>query len=508
MIRIAYQLLSKTVIWIAPFIFILGSMVFALPDGDLHKRTLSNSDFYSRLSEELRASEIEVSNGQIGFGTILYGTILKDIATSGWLKNFAEQNIDNFTQWLDGDVDEWVLYIPIQDVQLSASRQIDQEIVALQEEYGDQLQTCSAGQAETLRVERFSLNNEFCIPESVQNGEQTLTEFLQISDQDVETGEFLDNLVRNNPLSSTGESFRLDDFEYYTLPREQFFDQINILRDGFLLLQGVYVYVLLGLIALFATLLIVAKIAGRSVGTELRRFLFYTSLGIFTLSAIVILFLGGTVYFTSIIQNFLLPGFATNAIVTMISFEAVKFGFNLVSYAFWIGVVMITVNFFLQYADNTGLFSDTADKNKSIEKFQQNQSSNPGGVNTFDSQFRDSLKPAQAPASTQPSPDSSTAQFSQSSAFSQQTPFGKVDNHNPALDPTTFQAGQQSFDTTTKPVTGVTPTNGSVSFNTGVNDTNFQNGYQTPPSVPPASQTPDNSQNQPQPGGGGRMPGF
>jgi hypothetical protein len=481
MLKIAYQVLSKTVIWIAPFIIVLSSIIFTLPDGQMHKRTLANSNFYDQLSEELQNSEIQIENGQIGFGTILYGTVLKDLATSGWLKNFSETNIDNFTNWLSGDVEAWVLYVPVQDVELSAASQIDQQVASLEEQYGDNLPVCSEGQAETLRVERFSLNNEFCIPETVKNGEESLTEFLGITEEDTKTGEFLEKLVRNNPLNNTSSNFKLDDFEYYTLPRQQFFDNLNLLRDGFLFVRSYLVYILIFVAAAFAALLIISKLVGKKASTEFRRFLFYTSIGIFTLSAAIILFLGGTIYFTSIVQNFLLPGFTTSTIITLIAFEAVKFGFNIVSYAFWAGVIMITLNFFLQYADSTGLFSDTDEKNQNIQKFKQTRPEPSVPVTTFDSQFKNSVNGSQ---------DITSQSFNQEPDFGSQA--------NPAFDQT-YNA--QDFSSNPQTPNQVQASPGAVNYNSG--DNGFQNGYQTPPPVQNFS-NPNNNQGQ----GSGPMRGL
>jgi hypothetical protein len=474
------RLISRLLIWVAPVLLILISIFINLPNNQLHKETLAKSDFYNKLSSQLQQSEVKAQDGQVSFGSVLYASVLRDVASPGWLQNLFEQNIDNTTKWLKGENDELVLYLPSKDIELAASKQLDNKVKELSENSAIDIETCTQGQIDTIEREGFALNSQVCLPESVKNGEQTLTEFLDINEQAVETGEFFSSLIRNSPFNTFTNNYKPGELPRYS---DGLIGLLNQARDLFISGQKAIPFVLMGLIMAFALQLVLARFANRKVLSELRKTLFYTSLGIFSLSGAVILTIGGSVYFTSYLQELFLPGIQVNELTQVVSFEAVKFAFNLISYAFWLAVGMITANFILQYGEVSGFFANTEEKNQLLKKFEKEK---PAVIPTptFDAAFKNSLnqqpnhapQPQPAPQPIQqPNPVYNNSIPTNSPTFQSpdSNPVFNVQNSN-----NEFKEGPK-YSSTVITSEGVTKVD-SINYN---KPQGFQGGFQRPPSA-------------------------
>ncbi len=471
------RLISRLLIWVAPVLLVLVSIFINLPNSQLHKETLSNSDFYNKLSSQLQQAEVKDQEGQVSFGSILYASVLQDVASPGWLRNLFEQNIDNTTDWLDGENSELVLYLPSKDIELAASRQLDNQVQEINNNSEINIETCTQGQIDTIQREGFALNSEVCLPESVKNGEQSLTEFLEINDQAVETGEFFSNLIRNSPFNAFSNSYKPTELPRYS---DGLIGLLNQARDLFISVKQAIPFVLIGLIIALVLQLLMARFANRKVLSELRRTLFYTSLGIFSLSAAVILTIGGSVYFTSYLQELFLPGLQVNQLTQIISFEAVKFAFNIVSYAFWLAVGMITLNFVLQYCEVSGFFVNADEKNQLLKKFE-NEKPKQIPTPTFDAEFKNTLnQQTVTPPQPQPNPVFNNSVSGNSPTFenSDSNPIFNTQNTN-----SEFNEGPK-YNSTVISSNGVTKVD-SISFN---KPQSFQGGFQVPPSAKDAGQ--------------------
>lgn len=373
--------------WITPIILILISIFINLPNADLHKRTLRNSGFYSELSSEIRNKELSPQDINRGFGSILFSAVLSDLATPGWLQNFFEENIDLISDWLtDQDQDsDLVLFIPSQEVELAVTNRINQTTAGVAEQFSEQIPTCSNDQVAKIRREGFALEEGFCLPQRVKEGEQELLEFLQVSQEDIDRGRVLDKIVNNNILNNFNENFRAEQILSLSPVQRRFLDFMNQIRSLFLWLRNLFLPLLILILLLLVGNLLLAKFWDhKKISHELRRYFYTVAIGTLSTSILIILAMGGFVYLNGWIQSILIPGLNSSRITNLLALEGVKFAFNLVSFAVWLALGMITFNLLFKLLEITGVLSDVQKKNQKLQMATSSIYKNP----TLDGEFQ------------------------------------------------------------------------------------------------------------------------
>lgn len=383
-----HYLISRFATWIVPVILVIFSLSINLTNASLHKNTLKNSDFYNKLSNQLQTSELKTEDIQKGFSSIIISSVIKDLASPGWLQNLFEKNIDGTSKWLSGETDDLGVYVPSKEIETSVSKSLDSKVNEVKEKFGGDITTCNTEQSQSIKRQGFSLSNQFCLPQEVKSGNQSLTEFIGLSDKDTQNSEFLDKLITGNNLNPFSDTINAKELPSTNPIKSTFFDGLNRVRGGFIFLTGIRFY-LIGLVAvLFALSLILARFADRNVLKDAKRFLWRSATGTIVLVALIILTLGGSIYLTSFAQNLLLPGIATDQLVNLITFEVIKFIFNVFSLA-----VFIAIGFFALFGgiillEKVGILNKFSKTNKKIQESSKPEiKSNP----TFDGQFQNVL---------------------------------------------------------------------------------------------------------------------
>jgi len=368
------------------------SVTLNLPNASLHKQTLKSSDFYNKLSTELQASKLNKDSIKDGFGSLVLISIFTDLASPGWLQNLFERNIDDVTSWLNGDSPELKLYIPTKEVELAVSNKIDSQTKDLSDKLGSDITTCTKEQADTIKRQGFDVNKDFCLPESVKSGQQTLTQFMGLTGSNVENNNFLNKLLSDNSLNPSKNNFNVNDLNFIKNKDNGTLKILNQVRDGFIFTKKI-APVLLG-ISLFLILaeIFLSTIIKKRFVSQLRRFSFNTSTGTLSLAATIVIIFGLFSYFTSYIQNLFLPGIGTGQLTTLISLEIVKLTFNLVSTAVWISLGLLGFSLILWALEKTGIFDRSASKNKNLSQKQPSpQPTSPNTVSesstTMDEEF-------------------------------------------------------------------------------------------------------------------------
>jgi hypothetical protein len=389
--KLISKLLSNFSIWLIPIVLVIASLGLNLGNAEMHKNSLKSNDFYTKLSNELKSSEVNEENVKLGFSSIIISTLAEDLITPGWLQNLSENNIDEVTGWLNGDEQGLVFYLPNKEIEDAVAKSLDAKTKEATENLSDEIPTCTVDAGEALKREGISLDANFCLPESVKNGEQSLSEFIGISGEDANDSEFLNKLIRNNPLTPLNDRIKATDLPENNRLRNIFVNQINTVRSSYIFLNSNVIY-LFGLVAgLFILSLIIAKISNKQMIYELKRLLLYSGVGTVSLAAIIILMLGGTLYFSSLIPNIILPGFGTSQLNNLVAFEAVKFLFNILSSAVWIALSMIAIYLVLLFTHNNETFAKTGKKNKELKENYNSKFLKPQQNDTFDSEFRNKI---------------------------------------------------------------------------------------------------------------------
>jgi hypothetical protein len=337
------RLFFNLFVWFTSISIVLGSIIFVLPNGQLHKQKLSDGNFYEKLSNELKP---KVSKDKLviqnGFEYILSNTIISQLVTPTWLRGVVEKNIDTTSNWLNGG-ENWELYVPIRDVEQSIQKSIDTQTSNFVDTNKLEIKVCTAAQADLIKQNGFDLNKEFCIPSEVRNQQKTLTEFVSDSTLSPTTG-ILNKLVKGSNLSTTSEIQNIGDISQgATESKKKIISTVTLIRDWTIILRSN-----VAAIVLILTGLLLANIwLVYATRRKLLYFVFRASFMITLLTAIfscgVFLFIGGSSYLTSWFKDFLLPGFVTNESIKIVTEQLAIFALDLVYPALFIGLFVFFV---------------------------------------------------------------------------------------------------------------------------------------------------------------------
>lgn len=386
--KIIYSIISKFTVFITPFILVVFSLTINLTNSGLHKATLKNSDFYNKLSNELQSFELKSGDIQKGFSSILVSSVIKDLASPGWLQNLFEKNIDASSKWLSGETADLGLYTPTKEIETTVAKTLDDKVNKVKQDFGPDILTCTADQSETIKRQGYNLDTQFCLPEQVKSGSQKLTEFMNLSDKDTQNSEFLDKLITNNSLNSFSDTVNVKQLPASNPIRSSFFESLNRVRGGYIFLISIQWYILVSVLILFLISAILANFTGKRLLKFVKKFLWESATGTIVLVALIILSLGGSAYLTSFAQTLLLPGLGSSQLTNLITFEIVKFIFNVLSVA-----VLFAVGFFILFGiilalEKVGILNRF---NKTNKKIQENQKPEIKENKTFDGEFQNSL---------------------------------------------------------------------------------------------------------------------
>lgn len=382
-----HKIIYRFGVWITPIALIIISIFINLPNADLHKQTLRSSNFYASLSSEIQDQEINTQDINRGFSSLLFKAVLQELATPGWLQSFFEQNIDLFAEWLTNPDpnSDLVLYIPSQEIELAVNNQLNQVVATANEKFKEQIPACNKNQEERIKREGFSFETNFCLPEKVKNKEQTLLQFLEIGQEDLNKTRVLDKVINNNILTNFNENFKAKDVLSLNPLQRSFLDFLNQIRNLFLWLKTLFLPLLILILILFIADLLLAKFMdNKKINYEIRRYFYTIAIGTLSSSILIILIFGGFVYLNGWIQSIFIPGLDSSTITNLLALESLKFTFNLVSFAIWISLGMIVFNLVYKLLETTGILSDVHKKNQKLQMATSSITKNP----TLDGEFQ------------------------------------------------------------------------------------------------------------------------
>jgi len=383
-----HYIVSRFAIWIVPILLVIFSLSTNLTNASLHKNTLKNGNFYNQLSNELQSSELETKDIKKGFSTILISSVIKDLASPGWLQNLFEKNIDGTTKWLSGETSDLGIYAPSKEIETTIAKSLDDKVSQVKTDFGGDIPTCNIDQSLSIKRQGFSLNDQFCLPEEVKSGNQKLTEFMSLTDKDTQNSEFLDKLIANNNLNPFSDTINVKELPSTNPIKSVFFDSLNRVRGAFIYLTNIRLYLLISILVLFCLSILTAKLADRKILKDIKRFLVRTAIGTIILVALIILSLGGTVYLTSFAQNLLLPGVASSQLVNLLTFEIVKFVFNVFSIAVFFAIGFLAIFGIISLLEQLGILNKFVKTNKKIQETPKPEAKTNV---TFDGQFQNVL---------------------------------------------------------------------------------------------------------------------
>jgi hypothetical protein len=339
------RLFFQLFVWFTSISIVVGSIVFVLPDGELHKQRLRENNFYELANTALKPQlSLDKYTIQNSFSYILSNTIITEVATPSWIRGVVERNIDITTSWLAGK-ENWELYVPTREIEQSIQKSIDTQTQTFVDENKKELKVCTDDQSLNIKANGFDLSKDFCIPSEVRNGQQKLTEFVATDSLGTSVG-ILNKLIKNSTLSKSSEIQNISELTTGVGdPKNNIISFATNLRDVSLSLRSNIFALIMIVLGLWIANIWFLYATRRSV----IYFIFKSAFSIGTLtaifSAIFILFVGGASYATQILREFLLPGFINTNVLKLINQQLVVFGLDLVTPALFISFGFIILGF-------------------------------------------------------------------------------------------------------------------------------------------------------------------
>ena len=342
---ILYNILRNFLVYFVPIVIIIFSVSLGLPNASLHKQTFKNTDFYNKLSKEIKKlKENEKINTDSkdpktlaqNSAFSLFGGSISELATADWLENVITKNVDLTSDWLLEKQSEWTFYFPSGQVQTSLNQNLDKQTKDLVNTKKSDIPECSSENLEKLKGGNFDLAKNFCLPKEVKEGTNNLSDFLPKVD--------INSLTNGLNLNANIDNFKAQNLGIASSKSYEFFvgmrQYLTKIRTG-------SPYVLSGFFAVLLIITILAGVIGRGVRKDLVSNLWKISLSTLSLCVVFMLVLGGLFMLNSWATNWILPGANVPGLSDLLTWQWIWFLFDLVSVAFWASFGMILLNLIL-----------------------------------------------------------------------------------------------------------------------------------------------------------------
>ena len=340
---ILYNILRNFLVYFVPIVIIIFSISLTLPNASIHKQTLKNTDFYNKLSKEIKKlKENENTNSNNNSKTLaqnsafsLFGSSISELTTPDWLENMITKNIDLTSDWLLEKQDEWTFYFPSGQVQTTLNQNLDKQTKELVNTKKSDIPECTNENLEKLKAGNFDLAKNFCLPKEVKDGTNNLSDFLPKVD--------INSLTNGLDLNASIDNFKAQNLGINSKTYEFFVGMRQYLTK----IRTGSPYVLTGFVIILLLITILAKAIGRNVRKDLVNNLWKISLSTLSLSVVFILILGGLFMLNSWATNWILPGASVISLSDLLTWQWIWFLFDLVSIAIWSSFGMIILNLIL-----------------------------------------------------------------------------------------------------------------------------------------------------------------
>jgi len=384
---------------------------------DMYKTVLAEDDFYQTTAQSLRASSNgDNANNQDIPRALVFFSIVQDTVTADWLQNLAEENIEATTNWLNGEADQWVLYVPVSDINSALVAQIDDISSSLAK--NQSLAVCDTTTTQSIRQNGYSsITDITCIPGPIANSQETASEFFELENSPNPLGE----IIPNTPFNTRNDRFVIDTVL-------DFAQQGSTLRSGLDLFRSIVINIQNFTIPIFIILILAGMLLstfGRIAGynalqqTQSTAMALAVSTGLMSIAVYATLAI--SVFTTSQGITAFLPGVPQTQIVTQLGWKGVHIVFQLLLPAFGFAVFLLIISLLAQLFR---FFANQSHQAKNQEILQYK--SRPELSNTFDGQFHQHVQENQAKIATESlMQDNQFEQFYNPNTLSTQP----IDNH-------------------------------------------------------------------------------
>ena len=165
MIKLIYKILKNFGLWVFPVLLIFFSITLNISNAELHKQSFIVTKFYERLDQTLEDA-VDSNQNQVKPLWLVTKTISRGLITPTWLQNVVETNINNLTDWFEGDTDTWSVFLPTSDFEEVLKREFDTQVTQEANQNKNNIPTCSSQQATKIAKQGFEVEDFFCLPQN------------------------------------------------------------------------------------------------------------------------------------------------------------------------------------------------------------------------------------------------------------------------------------------------------------------------------------------------------
>jgi hypothetical protein len=339
MSSVFYTLLKWITITTLPALLVLLSVNYQMSDPNLYKNTLVKDNFYPQLSTEIKNLKTPLAN-QSTVANLIDLSILDTVSESPFLQKLAEKNVDQTTNWLSGQTDTWMYYLPTQELDTSIKQNLDQKSTEIAEKNLLQTPTCTREDLLQIPKVGFDTSKPLCLPEAVKNRSMSLSTFLGINDQK----DTFTSLMRDTPLNTKSTVFSVYDSIQNEKGARTIYQYVLNIRNAFVTLRNTTPIAWTAILGIFIILLLLAWRSGLNILLELKRITRNIGINTIIFAAIFVIAVAGSVL-TGGISTIIIPGFHSTGITTLLTSELAKLSYLLVEPALFAGAGFILLSF-------------------------------------------------------------------------------------------------------------------------------------------------------------------
>ena len=362
-----HTILRNIILYFGPLVLIFYSISVGVPNTEAHKQSFIRNDFYNKISVELQQLDVEQmqeenpnflqEQGVKIYDTLVWNTIGQTLATPEWLQDVTETNLDRFGLWINGESDEFAIYLPEEEINKTLEENLAKEQAKLDTENTD-IRTCTEEEERLISEGKVRELESGCLPQSVKDGTANVTGFL--TDQfnklrNTQQFQDLENVIREEGGKAGEEVLnKLDETKTEYIPSDYLqpltsqvgeatndWQKLPIrLRNGFLWLKDmIWLIVLLYALVLIA-MAIVSPLFGKNLIEEFGSIA--KNLGLNTTFAVLttLIVSAVTIFISSFIRESVLPGLDQANIVQEISWQMLWLTFSVLSTALYAGIIL------------------------------------------------------------------------------------------------------------------------------------------------------------------------
>jgi hypothetical protein len=198
--RLHSWLFFNLICFLVAIAIIFSTVSFRLGQVDIYEKVIDQGNFINKFHSLFLGEPIKnIPNDKVL--TFLHFDILSQkIGDKETIEKLIKINTQLFVENLNTPNEIWQIYLPLTQANSILKESINEKIVDYISKNPTGINICSSAQEKTLKNKGISINNDFCLPKSVRDGETTWLRFLGR-----DSNNYLSNVYSNSILVTDSE---------------------------------------------------------------------------------------------------------------------------------------------------------------------------------------------------------------------------------------------------------------------------------------------------------------